>query len=371
MAIHFSPRRWCATWRNAASLTAELGEYVRGAEADDTACACNTAGDDRRTDRPPRRGAKRTLNAAAVIGARFAEDQLASLVDRVCVAELLEAELIDEAASTPTAEYILPAPARPVGGLRISVAVRPRGAAPAPRVGTAAARNPASLDENAALIAMHVEAAGDLRAAFDWHMRAGTWLTPRDIVGGASELATCAAGGRTVAREDPDRVRMRVQPARYCADSAWRAGLSSAETGFEELRRLCAEIGDERSVAIGMSGMVMALAFRNRPREASELGAELSALIERIDDSELTTAVLFAARRQNGRPAKYSSCRGLRERVIDAAGRRSRLRGNLFFGSPLSLATAHAGVAHMCLGRAGWKADLDDAIAVARRRSTR
>ena len=34
-------------------------------------------------------------------------------------------------------------------------------------------RDPESVDENAALIAEHLEAAGDLHAAYRWHMRAG------------------------------------------------------------------------------------------------------------------------------------------------------------------------------------------------------
>ena len=42
-------------------------------------------------------------------------------------------------------------------------------------------RDPASVDENAALIAEHLEAAGDLHAAYGWHMRAATWATNRDI----------------------------------------------------------------------------------------------------------------------------------------------------------------------------------------------
>ena len=32
-------------------------------------------------------------------------------------------------------------------------------------------------EENAALIAEHLEAAGDLHAAYGWHMRAGSWAT--------------------------------------------------------------------------------------------------------------------------------------------------------------------------------------------------
>ena len=43
-------------------------------------------------------------------------------------------------------------------------------------------RSAGSLDENAALIAEHLEAAGDLHAAFGWHIRAGAWAAARDIV---------------------------------------------------------------------------------------------------------------------------------------------------------------------------------------------
>ena len=41
--------------------------------------------------------------------------------------------------------------------------------------------SPASVDENAPLIAEHLEAAGDGHAAYGWHMRAASWATNRDI----------------------------------------------------------------------------------------------------------------------------------------------------------------------------------------------
>ena len=41
-------------------------------------------------------------------------------------------------------------------------------------------------------------------------------------------------------------------------------------------------------------------------------------------------------------------------------------KGSLFFGSPLCLSLAMRGVSRMCLGHAGWKDDLDRAIAIAR-----
>jgi predicted ATPase len=42
-------------------------------------------------------------------------------------------------------------------------------------------RDPAAAEENAALIAEHLEAASEMHAAYGWHMRAATWATNRDI----------------------------------------------------------------------------------------------------------------------------------------------------------------------------------------------
>ena len=38
--------------------------------------------------------------------------------------------------------------------------------------------SPESADQNAALIAEHLEAAGDPQAAYGWHMRAGSLVDP-------------------------------------------------------------------------------------------------------------------------------------------------------------------------------------------------
>ncbi len=43
------------------------------------------------------------------------------------------------------------------------------------------ARNPSAADENSALIANHLEAAGELSASYTWYMRSADWLTHRDI----------------------------------------------------------------------------------------------------------------------------------------------------------------------------------------------
>ncbi len=344
-------------------LAGRFGEYVRrdgAAEIHVPATLQATIG--ARIDRLGA-DAKRTLNAAAVIGARFSEDQLASLVDPVGIAELLDAELIDDVSSTQ-AEYNFRHPlirsvayesqlhsARAELHQRLASWVQHQGAG--------------TLDEKSALIAMHVEAAGDLRAAFEWHMRAGTWLGIRNMEAARASWQRARHVADLLPEEDPDRLRMRVDATTRLCGSAWLAGLSAAETGFDELRRLSAEIRDERAFAVGMSGMVMALAFHNRATEASELGSELRALLERIGDDQLSAEILFTVQAAKWETGEVAELLRVSQTVIDLTDG-DPAKGNLFFGSPLSLSLAMRGVSRMRLGRAGWKDDLDHAIAVAR-----
>ena len=76
--------------------------------------------------------AKRTINAASVIGARFDAELLTALGIDAEFDELLGAELIDQVRFTPTRRVRLPPPADPRGGLRITAEIRSRPVAPAP-----------------------------------------------------------------------------------------------------------------------------------------------------------------------------------------------------------------------------------------------
>src|SRR5246500_1703251 len=161
-------------------LRGERGAYVLcGEVADVTVPATLQATIGARIDRLDRK-AKLTLNAAAVIGSRFDPDLLASLVDNPDMAPLVEAELVDQVRYTYRCEYAFRHP------LIRKVAYESQLKSDRARLhrrlaATLEHRDPALADENAALIAEHLEAAGDLRAAFGWHMRAGTWSTFRDI----------------------------------------------------------------------------------------------------------------------------------------------------------------------------------------------
>ena len=71
-------------------------------------------------------------------------------------------------------------------------------------------RDPDSADESAALIAEHLEAAGDLRAAFEWHMRAGAWLVHRDIRAASTSWLRARDVADQLAADVVDRTSMRI-----------------------------------------------------------------------------------------------------------------------------------------------------------------
>ena len=132
-------------------------------------------------------------------------------------------------------------------------------------------RDPAAADENAALIAEHLEAAGDLHAAFGWHMRAGAWATNRDIAAARTSWERARQIADALPADDPDRPSMRIAPRTLLCGTAWRVD-GASPPGFDELRDLCTAAGDKASLAIGMAGLVMAQHFNAHFREASRLG---------------------------------------------------------------------------------------------------
>jgi predicted ATPase len=66
------------------------------------------------------------------------------------------------------------------------------------------AREPESADQNAALIAEHLEAAGDGHAAYGWHMRAAKWATNRDIAAARLSWERAEKIADALPAEDPN-----------------------------------------------------------------------------------------------------------------------------------------------------------------------
>jgi adenylate cyclase len=227
-------------------------------------------------------------------------------------------------------------------------------------------RDPASVDEAAALIAEHLEAASDLHAAFNWHMRAGTWLTHRDLTAARTSWQRAQQVADRLPDSDRDRTAMRIAPRTMLCATAWLAGGSMADTGFDELRELAEATGDKVSLAMGMAGWVSALIVHARFREASLLGFELTGLLESIGDPTLTLALLYAplvAKLQTGEMAEVLR---LARRMIDLADG-DPAKGNLIIGSPLVAAITVRGCARFYLGDPRWRHDIDQSTTMVRK----
>jgi class 3 adenylate cyclase len=309
--------------------------------------------------------AKRTLSAAAVIGARFSRALLETLGIDPVLEDLVGGELIDQIRFTGQPEYVFHHPLiRTVAyqaQLKSDRAQMHRGVAAAIE-----SREPDAADQNAALIAEHLEAAGDGHAAYGWHMRAASWAMNRDI--GAARLSWQRAEkiADALPADDPNQLTMRIAPRTMLCGSAWRAHVNVAGDPFDELRKLCTAAGDKASLAIAMVGLVLDYAYQAQMREASPLAAEAMALVESIGDPTLTVGLsvpLIYAKIESG-----EWCDALRwaQRVIDLADG-DPAKGNFMFGiSPLAVALSLRAMARYALGRPGWRDDLIHGLAMAR-----
>ena len=227
------------------------------------------------------------------------------------------------------------------------------------------ARSPASADENAALIAEHLQAAGDLHAAYGWHMRAATWATNRDIGAARVSWEHARQIADALPADNPDRTAMRIAPRTMLCGTAFRAHVTVAGDRFNELRELCTAIGDKASLAIAMAGLVMDHVYQERIREASQLASEAMALVESIGDPTLTVGLSHVAIYAKCESAEPCDVLRWSQKVIDLADG-DPAKGNLIFGSPLALAFATRALARWYLGRPGWRDDLRHGLAMAR-----
>ncbi|MGO9924758.1 MAG: ATP-binding protein, partial [Mycobacterium sp.] len=346
-------------------LAGERGGYVRQVDvAEVSVPATVQAAIEARIDRLSA-PAKRTLHAASVIGARFGAELLAALGIDAVVDEPLGAELIDQVRFAPTAEYAFRHPL--IRAVAYESQLKTDRAELHRRVAAAIeSRDPAAAEENAALIAEHLEAAGDLHAAYGWHMRAATWATNRDMNAARLSWERAQRIADALPADDTSRAAMRIAPRTMLCGIAWRVHMNIAGDRFEELRELCTATGDKASLAIGMAGLVIDHAqHQGQVREASQLASEAWTLIESLGDATLTVGLSFPAIYAKIESFEMSVVLRWSQRVIDLADG-DPSKGNFIVGSPLALAFAMRAIARYCLGRPGWRDDMRHALAMAR-----
>lgn len=309
-------------------------------------------------------GAKRTLRAAAVIGSRFSRGLLETVGVDPVLEDLVGAQFLDQITFTRDAEYVFHHPL--IRAVAYEAQLKSDRAELHRRLAAAIeAHDLGAADENAALIAEHLETAGDLQAAYGWHMRAGAWATNRDIAAAWLSWERARRIADALPADDPNRVAMRIAPRSMLCGIAFRVHVNVAADRFDELRELCTAAGDKASLAIGMAGLVMDHAFQDRLREASQLASEAMALIESLGDPTLTVGLSFTAIYAKTESAEWRDVLRWSQRVIDLADG-DPSTGDFITGSPVAVAFTSRAAARYCLGRPGWGDDLQRGLAMAR-----
>jgi adenylate cyclase len=239
-----------------------------------------------RIDRLPAE-AKAIVNAAAVIGTRFDVETLHALLPEAvssALADLVSAELIDQTEFVPRQRYCFRHPlVRTVAYESQLSAVR----AQAHRRLAAAieARDPTAADENAALIATHLEAAGELADAYHWHMRAAGWLRPRDVPAARAQFLSARRLADRLPDDYDDVIGMRIAPRTMLISTEFFVGIDpDGDEQYRELRELALRVGDLRSLAIATAGRIMSFTFnQTRVPEAASLASELEGMLREMD----------------------------------------------------------------------------------------
>ena len=345
-------------------LTGERGDYASTADVGEVSVpATLQATIAARIDRLDPK-AKRTLSAAAVIGSKFSRDLLTTLGVEPVVEDLVAAELIDQVSFTRGPEYVFHHPL--IRTVAYESQLKSDRAELHRRVAAATeSRGPSAAEENAALIAEHLQAAGDLHTAYSWHMRAAAWATNRDINAARLSWERAVELADALPADDSGRAALRIAPLTMLCGIAWRVHENVAGGRFDELRELCTAAGDKASLAIGMEGLVMDHVFQARMRDASQLASEAMALLDSIGDATLTVGLSFAAIYAMGESGEFREALRWSQRVIDLADG-DPSKGSFIFGSPLALAFAQRAIASYWLGRPGWHDDSYRALAMAR-----
>jgi class 3 adenylate cyclase len=308
--------------------------------------------------------AKRTLSAAAVIGSKFSRDLLETLGIDAVLDDLVGGELVDQITFTRQPEYVFHHPL--IRTVAYEAQLKSDRAELHRRVAAVIeSRSPASADENAALIAEHLEAAGDGHAAYGWHIRAATWATNRDINAARVSWERAQKIADALPADDSSRTAMRIAPRTMLCANAWRVHEHVAGTQFDELRKLCTAAGDKASLAIGMAGLVMDHLYQDRMREASQLASEAVTLLDSIGDPTLTVGLSFAPIYAKAESAEWCDALRWSQAVIDLADG-DPSKGNFIFGSPLATALLQRALAGYWLGHPGWRDVQRHGLAMAR-----
>jgi hypothetical protein len=158
-----------------------------------------------------------------------------------------------------------------------------------------------------------------------------------------------------------------------CVTGGLGSAIEESRGRFAELRELCSAAGDKLSLDIGTSGLAAELLYAGRSREAKRLVSEQMALLE----TDGAARVERRSHHDHGvgvcsvlhlvHAGEFGEILRWSQTVIELARCDPAKGAGFSVGSPLAIALAFRGAARWWLGRPGWRQDLHDAVAMARR----
>jgi class 3 adenylate cyclase/tetratricopeptide (TPR) repeat protein len=278
----------------AGNLVGEDGAYRLARPVEDAAVPASVqAVLAARIDRLPERE-KSVLQAAAVTGKEFPEPVLAKVAElepaglEDALRELVAGDFVFEQELYPEVLYAFKHPLTHEVAYRSQLGER-RERLHAGAAQAIAEQYPEWLDERAALVAQHWEAAGEALEAARWHARAGAWSGTSDPNQSLRHWSKVRELADSLPKSE-ESTMLGLSARLFWLQFSWRLGMSheEAEAVYLEAERMASRAGDLRSRAILRSvyGGIRCV-NDGEPAEQARLGREAIALAEEAGDTAL------------------------------------------------------------------------------------
>jgi adenylate cyclase len=338
----------------AGNLVGERGAHRLAAPMEETAVPVSVqAVLSARIDRLPQHE-KTVLQAAAVIGKEFSEPVLTRVLDQAdleqALRSLVAGEFVYEQELYPEALYAFKHPLTQEVAYGSQLGER-RAVIHAAVARAIAVQYPERLEERAALLAQHWEAADETLEAARWHARAAAWSGHGDPTQALEHWRKVRELADTLP-ESEEAVALGLESRISWLNYGFRVGIShkEAEAVFNEAERMASEVGDihSRAILLDVYGSARALGD-GEVREYASLARKANALAEESDDPGLCVAVATCAY------ALY--CTGdhreaiaIYDRAIELADGDPTVGAGIIFVCPYAVCHGAKGTSHFELG---------------------
>ena len=293
---------------------------------------------------------KKVLQAAAVIGKEFPEPiltpvagfQATDLED--ALHELVSGEFVYELELYPEAVYAFKHPLTQEVAYGSQLGER-RAVVHAAVARATAEHYPDLLDERAALLAQHWEAAGEKLEAARWHARAAAWIGTRDPARSLThwrhvrELADALP-------ESSETIALGLTSRNLILQYGWRLGISpeDAEVLFADAERLASKSNDlyARAILLASYGQIKGISHGNL-KASAELTSQGTAIAEESGDPALVVAMAGTNAYALFCLGKFNESLTRLDRAIELAGDDPSIGAGVTITSPSAFCRAFKG----------------------------